>query len=93
MINLLAGAVLLTAAHTPAAAETRYDVKLERAVMDIVASRMGELRGGFSFRRKPQFVILPVDSASSHTFLETARTELNRRFVESRLPPSARFRG
>ncbi|MEP9397076.1 hypothetical protein [Mesorhizobium sp. KR2-14] len=42
---LLAGAALLAALMTPAAAETRYDVMLERAVMEIVAGRMGDLRG------------------------------------------------
>lgn len=87
---LLAGAVLLAASMTPVAAETRYDVKLEQAVMDIVASRMGELRGSFAFRRKPEFVILPSDSASNHTFLETERSELNRRFADSRPPVTER---
>lgn len=76
---LLAGAVLLAASMTPVAAETRYDVKLEQAVMDIVASRMGELRGSFSFRRKPEFVILPDAPASSPVFMESKRAELNRR--------------
>ncbi|MEP9370906.1 hypothetical protein [Mesorhizobium sp. KR1-2] len=84
------GAVLLAASMTPAAAETRYDVKLEQAVMDIVASRMGELRGSFAFRRKPEFVILSDDSASNHTSLETERTELNRRFADGRHPVSER---
>ena len=42
----------------PAAAETRYDRKLEQAVHDIVARKMGDIRGGFSYDAKPQFVVV-----------------------------------
>ncbi len=87
---LLAGGVLLAALMTPAVAETRYDVKLERAVMEIVAGRMGDLRGSFAFRRKPEFIVLPDNSAGNHSFLETTRAELRRRFADGRLPATER---
>ena len=44
MKSLLAG-VMLALTIMPAAAETQHDRKLEQAVMDIVAAKMGDLRG------------------------------------------------
>lgn len=41
---VLAGLVL-AATLAPAAAEVKHDRKLEQAVMDIVATKMGDLRG------------------------------------------------
>jgi len=48
MTKLLAGCALALLA-TAASAESRYDQKLEQAVMDIVAGKIGDLRGGFAF--------------------------------------------
>jgi len=59
MKTLISGAVLLAAIAMPATAENRYDRKLEQAAMDIVASKMGDLRGGFAYNAEPAFVILP----------------------------------
>ena len=56
MIRLLSGAALLAAFAAPAAAEPRYDIKLEKAVMKIVAARIGDIRGGFSYEKMPEFV-------------------------------------
>jgi len=47
------------------AAEPRYDHKLEKAAAQIVAARMGDIRGGFSFREKPQFVAAHEPSTHS----------------------------
>jgi len=47
--------VLVTVAG---AAEPRYDHNLERAAARIAAAKMGDIRGGFSFRDKPQFVVV-----------------------------------
>lgn len=41
----------------PAAAEIRYDRKLEEAVKEIVARKIGDIRGGFAYNAKPAFVI------------------------------------
>ncbi|RTL93090.1 MAG: hypothetical protein EKK31_32845 [Hyphomicrobiales bacterium] len=59
MKTLLCCMALLAAMAAPAAAETRYDRNLEKAVLDIVAGKMGNIRGGFSYRQPPQFVVLP----------------------------------
>ena len=59
MKTLLCGVALLATIVAPAAAETRYDRNLEKAALGIVASKMGDIRGGFSYRQVPQLVVLP----------------------------------
>jgi len=59
MKSFLWGMALLAAMAVPAAAETRYDRNLEKAVLDIVAGKMGNIRGTFSYKQVPQFVVLP----------------------------------
>lgn len=59
MNSFLCGAVLLIAASAPVAAETRYDRNLEKAAAEIAASKMGGIRGAFSYRQVPQLVVLP----------------------------------
>ncbi|MGX5840718.1 hypothetical protein ACWGTI_08360 [Mesorhizobium sp. ArgA1] len=59
MRTLLCGVALLAAIATPAVAETRYDRKLEQAVASIVAGKMGDIRGGFSYKQVPQLVVVP----------------------------------
>ena len=59
MKSFLCGMALLVAMAAPAAAETRYDRNLEKAAMDIVAGKMGNIRGGFSYKQRPQLVVLP----------------------------------
>jgi hypothetical protein len=56
MKTLLCSVAFLAAA-APAEGEPRYDRNLEKAAIEIAASRMGELRGGFTFRQVPQLVI------------------------------------
>ena len=56
MHKVLICAALSAAFAMPAFAGTQYDRKLERAAIEIVAAKMGELRGGFSFDAKPAFV-------------------------------------
>ena len=57
MAKLLAGLAVFGLAANAAAAETRYDRKIEQAALAIVASKIGELRGGFSFNARPVFVM------------------------------------
>ncbi|GLQ77962.1 hypothetical protein GCM10007881_14780 [Mesorhizobium huakuii] len=59
MKTLMCGVAFLTMIAAPAAAETRYDRNLEKAALGIVASKMGDIRGGFSYKQVPQLVILP----------------------------------
>lgn len=59
MMKTLLCSVAFLAAVAPAEAETRYDRNLEKAAMGIVASRIGDIRGGFSFGQVPQLVVLP----------------------------------
>jgi len=58
MKTLLAGAAAICLLTTSAFAETRYDRNIERAAADIVARKMGDLRGGFAFDQKKIFVLL-----------------------------------
>ena len=53
-----AGASLLGLLASSAAAETQYDRKLEQAAMNIVAGKIGDLRGGFSFDVRPHSVVV-----------------------------------
>ncbi|ESX84233.1 hypothetical protein [Mesorhizobium sp. LSHC412B00] len=59
MRTLLCGAALLAVIAAPAMAETRYDRKLEQAVAGIVARKMGDIRGAFSYKQVPQLVVVP----------------------------------
>jgi len=59
MRTLLCGVALLAAIAAPAMAETRYDRNLEKAVMGIVAGKIGDIRGGFSYKQRLQFVVIP----------------------------------
>lgn len=53
-------AVFVPAFATIATADSRYDQKLEQAVMAIVAAKIGDIRGGFSYDSHPVFVTVPV---------------------------------
>ncbi|TPI16395.1 hypothetical protein FJW06_04015 [Mesorhizobium sp. B4-1-3] len=59
MKSSICGMALLAAVIAPAAAETRYDCNIEKAAMDIVAGKMGNIRGGFSYKQVPQLVVRP----------------------------------
>jgi hypothetical protein len=58
MKTLWAGAALFGLLASSAAAETQYDRKLEQAAMNIVAGKIGAIRGGFSFDVQPLSVIV-----------------------------------
>ena len=53
MKTLLMGAAFLGLLTAPAGADTQYDRKLEQAAIDIVAAKIGGIRGGFSFDVQP----------------------------------------
>ncbi len=56
MKSLLCGAAFLAGIAGASAAEPRYDHALEKAAAGIVAARIGDLRGGFSFGQKLRLV-------------------------------------
>jgi hypothetical protein len=64
MKKLLAGCALAMLA-TAASAESRYDRKLEQAVMDIVAGKMGDIRGGLAFNAEKIWIHDKVATAST----------------------------
>ena len=75
MKSFLCGMALLAAMAAPAAAETRYDRNLEKAAMDIVAGKMGNIRGGFSYKQRPQLVMMPDATPVAPTPVEPPRKE------------------
>lgn len=59
MRRLLASMAFFMLVTAQATAETPYDRKLEQAVMRIVAAKMGNIRGGFSYAQTPQLIRAP----------------------------------
>lgn len=59
MRAILVSAVVLCGLSGAAATEPLYDVKIERAVMELVAGRIGDIRAGLNFRH----VAEPVQQA------------------------------
>ncbi|MBL8577426.1 MAG: hypothetical protein JNK47_09390 [Mesorhizobium sp.] len=70
-MKALVGAVIAVALAAggigSVAAQQRYDRKLEEAVMGIVASKMGEIRGGFALDTKPVMIVVQGDTVRSTT--------------------------
>ena len=58
MKTILLTSIAVVVATAPAFAGERYDRKLEQAALEIVASKMGDIRGGFSYKQKPRFVVV-----------------------------------
>ncbi|MDX8469452.1 hypothetical protein RFM26_27525 [Mesorhizobium sp. VK23B] len=67
MKSFLSGMALVVTMAAPVAAETRYDRNLEKAAVDIVAGKMGNIRGGFSYKQVPQLVVLPEAAPAAPT--------------------------
>ncbi|BCG74633.1 hypothetical protein MesoLj113a_57910 [Mesorhizobium sp. 113-1-2] len=75
MKTLLCGVALSAIIIAPAAAETRYDRNLEKAALGIVAGKMGNIRGGFSYKQVPQLVIVPDPAPASPVAAEHPREQ------------------
>jgi hypothetical protein len=56
MKTLWAGVAVIGLLTLPASAGTRYDRNIDRAAAAIVAQKIGEIRGGFSFDAKLRLV-------------------------------------
>lgn len=57
MKSLIACAALFAALATSTTAEERYDRKLEQAMRDIAAAKMGDLRGSIDYDRRPESIV------------------------------------
>ncbi|MEQ1942152.1 hypothetical protein ABMA32_06980 [Mesorhizobium sp. VNQ89] len=72
-MKALVGAVIAVALASggigSVAAQQRYDRKLEEAVIGIVASKMGDIRGGFALDTKPVMIVVHGDVVRSTTEL------------------------
>lgn len=82
MKTVWAGALLCAIAATPGLAESRYDRKLEQAAIDIVAGKIGDIRGGLTFNAKGIFITVqdlvstgPVASRSVTVLAEPAKAD------------------
>ena len=63
MKTMLVCAISIAAPMAPAAAEPRYDRKLEAAAMERVAARIGDIRGGFDSGKSAMFIHAPEATA------------------------------
>lgn len=71
-MKALTCAMALAVLAGPATAQTRYDRKLEEAVMAIVAAKIGDIRGGFAFDAKPMMVVVQNDVVMGTTDMNAA---------------------
>jgi predicted dehydrogenase len=70
MGRIVLAAAALAVICTAAAAQPRYDAKIEQAAAAIVAGKIGDIRGGFAYDKLPQFV-RPVDWRRAARSVET----------------------
>ncbi|MDQ6435985.1 hypothetical protein RB623_18165 [Mesorhizobium sp. LHD-90] len=56
---LVLGAAVLPALSAAAMDAPKYDLKLEKAAMDVIAARIGDIRPGFEYGQQPAFMIPP----------------------------------
>jgi hypothetical protein len=73
MKALLCAAIVFALA-VPATPQSRYDRKLEEAVMAIVAARIGDIRGGFAFGAKPIMVVVQDDVVMGTTDMSAVQS-------------------
>jgi hypothetical protein len=97
-MKALVCAVSVVALAGPSAAQSRYDRKLEEAVMAIVAAKIGDIRGGFAFDAKPVMVIVRDDVVMGTTDMRAAQlappdapSEGMARATDGRIDASATF--
>ena len=83
MKALIISAACLAGVVTSAAAETRYDRKLERAVWEIVAKKFrADMRGTFEFNKDPVLVVVQDNMATGSLTVSVAIAEAQ----SSRIP-------
>ena len=72
-MKALVCAALAIALMGPATAQSRYDRKLEEAVIAIVAAKIGDIRGSFAFDAKPVMVIVQDNTVMGTTDMNATR--------------------
>jgi len=77
MKSFLSGMAIVMLMAAPVAADTHYDRNLEKAVVDIVARKMGNIRGGFSYKQIPQLVMLPEAASAAPVPVEPRKQASN----------------
>ncbi len=87
MKALMCWLAALSVVAPPAISGSRYDLTLEQAVLGIVAAKMGDIRGGFSYDAKPQIVVNRDAMFTGAIGIETAR--LARQPMDPEAMPSA----
>jgi len=75
-------AVVAVALAVPAAAQSRYDRKLEEAAIAIVAARIGNIRGSFAFDAKPVIIVVRDDVVMGSTLTDAASTVADERLPD-----------
>jgi hypothetical protein len=86
-MKALVCAALAIALVGPATAQSRYDRKLEEAVMAIVAAKIGDIRGGFAFDAKPVMVVV-----QDNIVMGTTDMSLGRHLAPPDAPPEGMAR-
>ena len=74
MKKMVSAAAILAVVTVSSSAGMRYDEKLEKAAMAIVAEKIGDIRGGFSYAQKLQLVVRPDESQRA---VKEAREQLS----------------
>lgn len=87
-MKMLNAAAILAVATVSSSAGVRYDEKLEKAAMAIVAEKIGDIRGGFSYGQKVQLVIRQGEAPPQH---EAAPRQTPDGIVQEKLPQADRL--
>lgn len=72
-MKALVCAVSVIALAGPSTAQSRYDRRLEEAVIAIVAAKIGDIRGGFAFGAKPVMVVVQDNIVMGTTDMDVTR--------------------
>ena len=86
-MKMLNAAAILAVATVSSSAGVRYDEKLEKAAMAIVAEKIGDIRGGFSYGQKVQLVIRQGEAPHPH---EAPPRQTPDGIVQEKLPQADR---
>ncbi len=86
-MKMLNAAAILAVATVSSSAGVRYDEKLEKAAMAIVAEKIGDIRGGFSYGQKVQLVIRQGEAPHPH---EAVPRQTPDGIVQEKLPQADR---
>jgi hypothetical protein len=84
MKKMVSAAAILAVVTVSSSAGMRYDEKLEKAAMAIVAEKIGDIRGGFSYAQKLQLV---VRQGEARRVVKETRKEVSADGTEGRSLP------